>query len=255
MASCSSASARSNATHYHTRQLVVERQQSAEPPALSGRCEDLSPCWKAPRRPRVRRSCQRQSSSRACWCNVGAAHTSRPFASERFSPRAPAPVAPPLPAQHAIRRDRSDESALAPRRSKLPPTPRPRRKAGGSESRRQADKRSARARTHASIRSRSRRTAADSGSGKTGRASIGDEATGWGSGMEATAAACSIIVVGVATSPSRQSSPRASSYRGTEILFPSRSMTSISRSESSPPHLKTTVCRRLVVVADLEAGR
>ena len=45
--------------------------------------------------------------------NVGTAHTSRPFASERFSPRAPAPVAPPLPAQYAIRRDRSDENALS----------------------------------------------------------------------------------------------------------------------------------------------
>ena len=45
--------------------------------------------------------------------NVGAAHTSRPFASERFSPRAPAPAAPPLPAQYAIRRDKPDESALS----------------------------------------------------------------------------------------------------------------------------------------------
>ena len=40
---------------------------------------------------------------------------------ETFSPRAPAPAAPPLPAQHAIRRDRSDEGAPSRRRSKLLP--------------------------------------------------------------------------------------------------------------------------------------
>ena len=37
--------------------------------------------------------------------------SSRPFASERFSPRAPAPVAPPLPAQHATYRSKPDGSA------------------------------------------------------------------------------------------------------------------------------------------------
>ena len=73
--------------------------------------------------------------------NVGAAHTSRPFASERFSPRAPAPAAPPLPAQYAIRRDRSDESALSPRRSTLPPKPAPRRSACDSADRRRAGSR------------------------------------------------------------------------------------------------------------------
>jgi hypothetical protein len=49
--------------------------------------------------------------------------TSRPFLSDRFSPRVPAPAAPPLPAQRAIRRDRSDESALSPRRSTPPANP------------------------------------------------------------------------------------------------------------------------------------
>jgi hypothetical protein len=87
--------------------------------------------------------------------NLGTAHTSRPFASERFSRRAPAPGAPPLRARTSTQCDKRDGTALSPRRSKLPPTPRPRRKAGGSESRRQADKRSAgREPTHRCARAR-----------------------------------------------------------------------------------------------------
>jgi hypothetical protein len=88
------------------------------------------------RRPELRASRARESGVLAtyparpgrrtlhsCWApghtgNVGAAHTSQPFASERFSPLAPAPAAPPLPAQYAIRRDRADESAPQPRRSR-----------------------------------------------------------------------------------------------------------------------------------------
>jgi hypothetical protein len=53
-------SARSNAIHYYARRSVVERQQSAEPPALSGRCQDLSPCSKALGWPRDQWSCRRQ---------------------------------------------------------------------------------------------------------------------------------------------------------------------------------------------------
>ena len=130
---------------------IVE-QKSAEPPALSGHRQDFRPCSTALSRPRVRWPCRRRSSSRACrrnsrrrhiWRvqmrdqrrrrvgtghtgNVATAYTSRPFLSERFSPRAPAPAAPPLPAQYAIRRDRSDESALSPRRSTPPANPAPR---------------------------------------------------------------------------------------------------------------------------------
>jgi hypothetical protein len=73
------------------------------------------------------------------------------------------------------------------------------------------------------------------GPGHTGNADV--EAADSG----AMAFSCSINTVGVATSPSRQSSPRPP-YRGTDTFFPSRSMTSISRAEPSPPHLKTTVC-------------
>ena len=58
--------------------------------------------------------------------NDGTAHTSQLFASESFSPRDPAPAAPPLPAQYAIRRDKSDESAISPRRSTPPANPAPR---------------------------------------------------------------------------------------------------------------------------------
>ena len=58
--------------------------------------------------------------------NVGTAHMPRLFASERLSPRVPAPAAPQLPAQYAIRRDTSDESALSPRRSTPPANPAPR---------------------------------------------------------------------------------------------------------------------------------
>ena len=54
--------------------------------------------------------------------NVGAAHTSRPFASERFSPRAPAPAAPPLPARRATHRSKPDGSARESRRSMFPST-------------------------------------------------------------------------------------------------------------------------------------
>jgi hypothetical protein len=60
---------------------------------------------------------------------------------ESFSPRGPAPVAPPLPAQSAIRRDRSDESALSPRRSTPPANPAPRLSAYGRANRRRADRR------------------------------------------------------------------------------------------------------------------
>ena len=75
--------------------------------------------------------------------NVGITHASRPFASERFSPRAPAPVAPPLPAQYAIRRDNPDENAPSRLycRSKPPPTKRPQRSAYDNRNRRRADRR------------------------------------------------------------------------------------------------------------------
>ena len=64
------------------------------------------------------------------------AHTSRPIASERFSPRAPAPAAPPLPAQYAMHRSRPDGSAHVSRRSIFPSTCRPRRSACDNPNRR-----------------------------------------------------------------------------------------------------------------------
>jgi hypothetical protein len=54
--------------------------------------------------------------------DVGAAHTSRPFASERFSPRALVPAAPLLPAQPAIRRNTRRENGPSLRRSPPPAT-------------------------------------------------------------------------------------------------------------------------------------
>ena len=50
------------------------------------------------------------------------AHTSRLFVSERFSPRALAPAAPPLPAQYATHRSKPDGSARESRRSMFPST-------------------------------------------------------------------------------------------------------------------------------------
>ena len=136
---------------YCARQPIVERP-SRESPAFAP--DFFSPCSKALAWPHVRWSYPRQSSSRACTVAnsrrraYGASDarptaaaggeratramsaprdtSSRPFASERFSPRALAPAAPPLPARYAIRRDRSDESALSPRRSTLPANPAPR---------------------------------------------------------------------------------------------------------------------------------
>lgn len=136
---------------YHARQPVVERRKSAESQALPGRSVDISPCSKGwaglvvdglasgnHRRGRagatlgdVYGAYRCATNSGGGWGpghtgNVGTAHTSRLFASGRFSPRAPAPVAPPLPAQYAIRRDRSDGTALSPRRSTPPANPAPR---------------------------------------------------------------------------------------------------------------------------------
>jgi hypothetical protein len=55
MASCSSASPHSNVTPpHHACPLVAEREQSVESPALSGRCQDISPCSKALGWPHVR---------------------------------------------------------------------------------------------------------------------------------------------------------------------------------------------------------
>ena len=48
--------------------------------------------------------------------------TSRPFASGKFSPRAPAPAAPPLPARYATHRSKPDGSARESRRSMFPST-------------------------------------------------------------------------------------------------------------------------------------
>jgi hypothetical protein len=69
------------------------------------------------------------------------ATTSRPIASARFSPRAPAPAAPPLTAQYAIRRDRSDENSPSPRCSKPPPTQHPQQSAYDNRNRRLAARR------------------------------------------------------------------------------------------------------------------
>ena len=63
---------------------------------------------------------------------------------ERFSPRALAPVAPPLPARHAIQRDKRDENAPSRlyRRSKPPSTQHPHASAYDNRNRMRAAKRS-----------------------------------------------------------------------------------------------------------------
>jgi hypothetical protein len=76
-----------------------------------------------------------------CAINGGGGHTSRPFASGRFSPRAPAPAAPQPPAQPATRRDNPDETAPSCRcrRSTPPANPVPRQPACDSENKGRAD--------------------------------------------------------------------------------------------------------------------
>ena len=105
------------------------------PPALSGRYQALV---------LVRRLCAATISSRACRRNRGGGaygayrcatnggggwgpgHTGnvggRDLRFGRFSPRAPAPVAPPLPARRATHRSKPDGSAREPRRSMFPST-------------------------------------------------------------------------------------------------------------------------------------
>ena len=135
-ASCSIQSTRSNTTHSIMRAGQPERQKSAESPAYqavarisvlvrrrwAGLAVDELPGGNH-RRERAGATpgggaygAYRCATNGGGWGpghmgNVGAAHTSRLFASGRFSPRAPAPVAPPLPARRAIQRDRPDENA------------------------------------------------------------------------------------------------------------------------------------------------
>jgi hypothetical protein len=62
------------------------------------------------------------SRSRPISARSASRRQSRPFASERFSPGAPAPAAPPLPARRATHRSKPDGSAREPRRSMFPST-------------------------------------------------------------------------------------------------------------------------------------
>ena len=141
---CTSASARSNIPPHYSRPPVVERQQSMEPSALSAiawisglvrrlwaglvlngltRQSSSRACWRNPRRRRIWRV-QSATNGGGGWGRATGAtsHTSPPFASERFNPRAPAPVAPPLPAQPAIRRSTRRENGPSLRRSPPPAT-------------------------------------------------------------------------------------------------------------------------------------
>jgi hypothetical protein len=124
-----------------------EGRKSAESPALSGRCLDFTPCSKAsgpgsrsrsfPAVVIVRRVPARlpaahmartdarptaAGSERAARATSAPAPTSQLFVSGRFSPRAPAPAAPPLPARHATHRSKPDGSARESRRSMFPST-------------------------------------------------------------------------------------------------------------------------------------
>ena len=142
--------------------------------------------------------------------NVGAAHTSRPFAFRKVQPSSPSAcrAAASRSARHSAWQAAMKTRPRLAVRNLLPLLPRNERQTA-TETARRADRRSGEResrRRSARARNGRRRTLGQARS--TG--SIGDRRPARAPAREATTAACSIIVAGGASSPSRQSSPRPS---------------------------------------------
>ena len=158
----------------------------------------------------------------------------------RFSSQAPAPAAPPLPAQPPF--GVTGPMKARPRRrrrSKLRPTQTRNERLATAETGGDAD--SIQAFDPGVDRARARPDGGELRSQAHAGAARQQRSTAAGSAARSTAELhARSSSPAPHTSPSMQSSSRPSPYRGTRMLCPSRSITSISR--SSPAHRTTMVC-------------